>query len=224
MGLGLNVKITVPILSQNNGFTSYKEVELVVLKGIEGPVGNANITHSFTYKPPAQATINRFVQFESGINACINSGELVNRKLLELITLINRQHIYESVEVDYKKKSSKKVEELDFMGLRDEFSELLKKSRIVRQKLNITSNSQVKPLTSTLHRFIQDRNIYTHGKLAFAEDQDQFVIESKDPVGKQMHYSYLTQEIVQSFLSCTQPFVNIINEIKAIYPANPGPV
>jgi len=46
MGLGLNVKITTPVIWQNNGFTSYNEVELVELKGIEGDVSN-DITFLF---------------------------------------------------------------------------------------------------------------------------------------------------------------------------------
>ncbi len=155
--------------------------------------------------PLSEETIQIYHTFQNLINYCNNNAEALNNQLREFIlTIKNLNHTKENILAK------------DFMGLRDILSDFLKKNEIVKTHDLFNTTEKIKAITSVFHRYISDRNIYTHGVLKFRFPDKQFVmqyIENKRAVV----YAVLSTEILQSNLNVSNELRNILTELNTVY-------
>lgn len=99
--------------------------------------------------------------------------------------------------------SADKIYHLDFMGLRKELSDSLKRDEKLRGVFK--DNEEKNKYTKTFAAFIEDRNIYTHGDLHLRLDDGAMIIFYKLKTGE--FAGEINEEIIQSFFD-TCKFLN----------------
>jgi len=107
-----------------------------------------------------------YLKFQSIIGHCITNGEDINNQLRDLLLAIK--------ELNHSKED---ILKMDFMALRDVFSEFLDKYTDIHDESNFNSKNQRKGMTKLMFSFITDRNIYTHGVLRIQRPEEVFVID-----------------------------------------------
>lgn len=121
---------------------------------------------------------------------CIRMAENLNENLRSFLSQysdINNLHEKDTL---YK---------LDFMKLRDRFSEIVKKDQQFGHIDLLNSNPNKKNLTKTFTEFIEDRNIYTHGHLHICLNDGLILITYVDKKYNNHACCIVDGEIIQSF-------------------------
>jgi hypothetical protein len=140
------------------------------------------------FKPITKQIAEKFVNFQTIIGHCINNGEFVNNKLREFLLSIS--------EIE---RTKDELLSLDFMKLRDLFSEFLKKYKPFQDSNNFKTRQQQSAFTKLMFKFITDRNIYTHGMLWVFMPEENYIIDYIDKKkGKQR--AKITLEYYSPFL------------------------
>jgi len=101
-----------------------------------------------------------YLKFQSIIGHCITNSEAINNQLRDLLLSIR--------ELNH---SKEEIMKMDFMKLRDVFSDFLKSYTAIQNEPNF-SKDQIKALTRIMNQFITDRNIYTHCVLRIQRPED----------------------------------------------------
>jgi hypothetical protein len=105
---------------------------------------------------------------------------------------------------------------LDFMGLRDVFSDLLKNNIFLKNDEEFNTKTKLKDITSTFHRYISDRNKYTHGTLKLRFPDEMFVVQFIEN-RKVKVYAELNVDILKSNLSVSSELQRILTRMTKLY-------
>jgi len=155
--------------------------------------------------PLKDETIELYHSFQSLINHCNNNAEVLNNQLRDFVLTIKDLN-----------QTKEEIMAKDFMSLRDILSDFLKTNTIIKAQDLFNTREKIKAITSTFHRYISDRNIYTHGILKLRFPEKVFVmqyIENK----RITVYAELSIEILKSNLSVSEELANILAQINTIY-------
>lgn len=136
---------------------------------------------------PEQLEIRQYYILQTHINHCVNNGEAINRKLRELMQSVYAKNT----------QTRSDILKMDFMKLRDVFSEFLKAFKPLRGIEEYNSNQKIKKITKVMNQFIIDRNIYTHGQLALYRPGGTFLIEYLN--GQRPEFSEVNLQILDSY-------------------------
>jgi hypothetical protein len=146
-----------------------------------------------------------YLKFQSIITHCITNGEAINNQLRELLLNINEL-----------KQTKEEIMRLDFMALRGVFSDFLHSFTAIKREPNFNTKEQRKGLTTMMHKFITDRNIYTHGTLLIQRPEEIFVIdyieEKKDKVRCE-----ITLNVLESFLKISALLRDLLLQVGTCY-------
>ncbi|MFI5159062.1 MAG: hypothetical protein ACHQF4_09365 [Sphingobacteriales bacterium] len=149
--------------------------------------------------------VDSYHKFQGLINHCNNNAETLNSQLRDFLLTVKEL-----------KQSHEEIMAMDFMGLRDVFSDFLKKYSDLKNEKLFDTNAKVKEITSTFHRYISDRNIYTHGGLKLRFPDEIFVIqyiENKRVIVR----AELSNEILKSNLDVSNQLMKIITTVNNLY-------
>ena len=168
-------------------------------------------------KPPPQEWQNIILKYQTMINICANTGEIVNRTLVELLDkAMNAKYIPAGVR-PYELTKGTSTATMDFMSLRDEFSEFLK-TDFIRSQSRFDSKSKRKSITSPFNQFVLDRNLYTHGRLHLEVPALRALMQSRDNRTRQLFYAEINPQILQSFSQFGTDLLAIFQLIEDLYP------
>ncbi|MFT3844519.1 MAG: hypothetical protein QM725_05670 [Lacibacter sp.] len=148
-------------------------------------------------KQPPKEKMDDYLSMQTLIRICAENGEAVNRRLLKI-----NQNLIGAPLSDWSK-----IMKMDFMSLKDNFIEYIKKDQLIKTVDEYSSNAKMKPFRKNLDEFIIDRNIYTHGHLHLLDPDYSFVIEYINNVTKQKVYAKITTEVLVTY---NQLYVEII--------------
>lgn len=155
--------------------------------------------------PLTKEVAETYLKFQSIIGHCITNGEDINNQLRDLLLSIK--------ELNH---SNEDILKMDFMGLRDVFSDFLDKYIDIQSELNFNSKKQRKGLTKIMFSFITDRNIYTHGVLRIQRPEEVFVVDYIENKKEKARVE-VTLQVLDSFLQISDLIKNLLNEIGAFY-------
>lgn len=152
-----------------------------------------------------EGNINSYHNFQSLLNHCNNNAEALNNQLRDFVMTLKDL-----------KQTKEELMAMDFMGLRNLFSDFLKGYSEIHKEERFNTTGKIKDITSTFFRYITDRNIYTHGVLKLRFPDRIFVmqyIENK----KTKIYAELSLEILKSNLETSKELMSILGKINAHY-------
>lgn len=148
-----------------------------------------------------------YIKVQQFLNICANAGERINYKLLTLLPIMAP----ESRASDLLK--------LDFMKLRNEFSERFKKNLTYRLDVMYDSSEKINKITSTFYDFVLCRNYYTHGVLKVLLPTEKYYIEYIEE-GKEKITAEINQNILQSFLDTADDIAYVLDQIRSFHERN----
>jgi hypothetical protein len=146
-----------------------------------------------------------YIKFQSIITHCITNGETINNQLRDFLLTIK--------EVEHSKED---ILKMDFMALRGVFSDFLHGFTAIKREPNYDTKEKRQNLTRMMHRFITDRNIYTHGVLSIQRPEEIFVIDYIEEK-KSKERCKITLPILESFLQASIVIRNTLLEIGEFY-------
>jgi len=144
-------------------------------------------------------------KFQGLINHCNNNAETLNNQLRDFLLTVKEL-----------KQTQEEIMAIDFMGLRNIFSDFLKKYSEIKKIDELNTTEKIKNVTSTFYRYIQDRNIYIHGVLKLRFPKEKFVIQYVENK-KIKVYAELSVEILKSNLDVSNQLMKIITEVNNLY-------
>lgn len=153
--------------------------------------------------PLSEDLAETYLKFQSIIGHCITNGEDINNQLRDLILYIKEIN-----------RTNEEILKMDFMALRDLFSEFLDNCKFIHDESNFNSKNQRKVITRLMFAFITDRNIYTHGVLRIRRPEEIFVI---DYIANKKEKARVEVNIqtLESFLTISNLLKSLLNEIGA---------
>lgn len=142
--------------------------------------------------------LDKLTHLQRLVNTCINNAERIKEQALKANLTLFQKDI----------KGREEIMKMDFMKLKENFCDFLKKSSVKEFK-NLTN----KKIRRDFNDFIIDRNIYTHGiikLLAFPEDfqknilgemvlaerEYDFIIEYIDNIKRDKSFAFITKDII----------------------------
>ena len=155
--------------------------------------------------PLSKEVAEAYLNFQSIISHCIINGESINTQLRDLLILFK--------ELNYKKEE---ILKMDFMKLRDVFSEFIDKHHSLHNEPNLNTKKQRKDLTKLMFQFITDRNIYTHGTLRIQRPKEAFVIDYIENKKDKIRVN-VTLEILDSYLSISELLRQFLSQTSHFY-------
>jgi len=143
--------------------------------------------------------------FQSLVNHGNNMAETLNNRLRDFLMSVKEI-----------KPSKEDLMAMDFMTLRGVFSDFLHGYNDIKQEENFNDKEKRKNITSTFHKYIEDRNIYTHGTLKLRRPDETFVIQF---ILQRKHklYAEVSVEILKSNLAVGKWLLGIVAEINKFY-------
>ncbi len=154
--------------------------------------------------PLTKEVAERYLKFQSILGHCITNSEAINNQLRDLLLSIKEL-----------KHSKEEIMKMDFMNLRDVFSDFLKSYTAIQSEPNFRKD-QIKALTKIMNQFITDRNIYTHGVLRIQRPDNIFVIDYIEGKKEKARVE-VTLEILDSFLQIADLMRSLLNQIVSFY-------
>ena len=128
---------------------------------------------------------------------CSQLGEILNQKLLSFL-------------IQYFPDSRKnELMDKDFMNLRNEFREIIKKDERFYDVTRLQTANSRKTIRRHFTNFIEDRNIYTHGSLQYRTNDSKVLIKYIDKPNKEFTYSEISLDIMNSY----EELYNLLNKI-----------
>lgn len=146
-----------------------------------------------------------YLKFQSIIGHCITNGEDINNQLREFLLAIEELN-----------STKEDILKMDFMTLRDVFSNFLDNYPDIHTESNFNSKNQMKGMTKLMFSFITDRNIYTHGVLRIQRPEDVFVIDYIENKKEKARVE-VTLQVLESFLQISDLLKSLLNEIGSFY-------
>lgn len=146
-------------------------------------------------------------EIKSTIGRCSQIGELLFAKLKRVNSNFKSQGIYNDIFDPIKEKYNK----LDFMGHRDVLSKILKSNKSAGL-INETKKYNLKSVTTSFHKFILDRNKYTHGELMSWYPERKTILEYENEA-RQPEYGEVNKDILNSYISCYKDLDEFLNLI-----------
>jgi hypothetical protein len=151
--------------------------------------------------PPDLKTVKRFMSMKQYVQICADTAEEVKDQLvalnLSLVPLTQQEQL--------------DVLKMDFLKLKDRFVDFVKKDTKIKTVEKFSSNQKFKEFRKDFESFIQDRNIYTHGRLTIRFPEQDFVIYH---IGKNQAfplYSIVTIEILSSYCQFYFRIIELFN-------------
>ncbi len=155
--------------------------------------------------PLTKEVAETYLKFQSIIGHCITNGEDINNQLRDLILAIKEIN-----------STKEEILKLDFMALRDLFSEFLDNYKDIHNESNFNSKNQRKGMTKLFFAFITDRNIYTHGVLRIQRPEEVFVIDYIENKKEKARVEVSIQAL-ESFLTISDLLKSLLTEIGTFY-------
>lgn len=154
--------------------------------------------------PPTESELLQYHTLQTHINHCINNGETINFELRSLLmTAFAKKPVDKSL-----------ISEMDFMNLRDKFSEFIKSFQPLKAIEPYKNKKELKKITKTFTQFILDRNIYTHGQLVFNDADRTYYMQYLK--GTKEAYAQINQEILNSYnqvYTQLHSFLRLVNRL-----------
>jgi hypothetical protein len=151
-------------------------------------------------KPTIQHQYQNYNRVRQFINICANTGEAVDDTLLSVL-----EKAYPERKADLAK--------LDFTKRRDEFSNLIKKSDLIKTLPEFDSSTKRKEITTTFTQFVKLRNYYTHGKLILKYDTEIYYVQIIDkPTGIKTTHG-IDRNILTSFIETGAELIRLLTLI-----------
>jgi hypothetical protein len=135
-------------------------------------------------------------EVKSTIGQCSQIGELLFAKLKSVNLTFKNSELYN----DIFEPLNDKYYKLDFMGHRDILSKILKANKSANLKV-VTDTYYLKSVTSSFHKFILDRNKYTHGELLSWYPERKTILEYENET-RQTEYGEVNKDILNSYIIC----------------------
>jgi hypothetical protein len=154
---------------------------------------------------PSNAKLQTHFALQSLMNHCINAAESVHDMLRTYILMTHSNSLEDQI----------RLAKTDFMGLRNLLSKHIKKYICIKLIEGYEMAKQISELTSILHQYISDRNIYTHGQLGYDVKKEIFCIKFFN--GKCDDYAEVNIEIVNSFLEVTKELRSFLKVVKTMH-------
>ncbi|MHB8208711.1 hypothetical protein [Mucilaginibacter sp.] len=163
-------------------------------------MGEKATMHVPDLTPKIQSQFENYNKVRYFLNICANTGEAVDDSLLQLLE---------------KMLPEKKVEfaKMDFSKRRDEFSDLIKKSEVVKKLSEFDSSSKRKAITTTFAQFVKFRNYYTHGKLILKYESEQYYIQLIEKSTGIKTICGIDRNILTSFLNTGTELIRLMSII-----------
>jgi hypothetical protein len=155
--------------------------------------------------PLTKEVAETYLKFQSIIGHCITNGEDINNQLRDLLLSIKELN-----------RSNEDIMKLDFMALRDVFSDFMETYTDIHSESNFNSKKQRKGMTKIMFSFITDRNIYTHGVLRIQRPEEVFVIDYIENKKEKARVE-VTLQALDSFLQISNLIKTLLNEIGNFY-------
>ena len=147
--------------------------------------------------------INEYEAFKTRIGRCVSNAEILKDQVLQINLLLFTKY----------SDDNKRINMLDFMKLKDNFCDFLKKHPQYKHLAN-------KQLRRDFNQFIIDRNIYTHGQLKIRQRDNQFIIDYIDNHSKIKTYAIVTEEILSSYQQTYLELKNLTRVFIELYNNN----
>ena len=155
--------------------------------------------------PLTKEVAETYFKFQSIIMHCITNGEAINNQLRDL--LLNIKEL---------KHNNEDILKMDFMALRGVFSDFFHRYTAIKNEPSFSTKEQRDVLTKVMHRFITDRNIYTHGVLRLQRPEEIFVIDYIEEKKAKVRCE-INLDILESFLKISDLLRNILIEVGTFY-------
>jgi hypothetical protein len=155
--------------------------------------------------PMTDDIIESYHAFQSLINHANNLAETLNNRLRDFLLTIKELTL-----------SQEELMRMDFMTLRGIFSDFFHSYRQIKQQENFSDKEKRKNITSTFYKYIEDRNIYTHGTLKLRRPDEVFVIQF---IFQRKHklYAEVNADILKSNLAVGKWLIMLVSEISNFY-------
>lgn len=146
-------------------------------------------------------------EIKSIIGQCSQIGELLFAKLKEVNLNFKNSSLYNEVFEPI----NDKYQKLDFMAHRDILSKIVKTNKSEELK-SIIEKYNLKSVTTAFHKFILDRNKYTHGELLSWYPEKKTILEYENET-RQTEYGEVNKEILNSYIICYKELDEFLNQI-----------
>lgn len=155
--------------------------------------------------PMTDEILAAYHSFQSLMNHANNIAETLNNRLRDFLMTVKEIKV-----------SKEDLMAMDFMTLRGVFSDFLNGYTAIKQEANFDTKEKRKNITSTFFKYIEDRNIYTHGTLKLRRPDETFVIQF---ILHRKHklYAEVSADILKSNLAVGKWLLGIISEINRFY-------
>lgn len=152
-------------------------------------IGANAVTMAVNTSRITQEQFKDFIGMQTLIKTCSDNAEEIKDAILSINYKI----------LDKAKFDRDTITKMDFMKLKDNFMEFLKKDRLIKTIPEYSSNQKLKPFRQDLNNFVLLRNIYTHGLLNFLQPKSDLVLEYIDIQTRKKQYAYVSFEILKSY-------------------------
>jgi hypothetical protein len=156
---------------------------------------------------------------EVTLGLCSRLGERLFQELISLNDSLKKLPVAQKYLAKTKEDGTPKIvyEKMDFMRHRDLLSEILK-SKELEGKKELENLYSLPDVRKTLHKFVEDRNKYTHGILHYNARMKITVLEFKENNnGKVLDiYARLDQSILVSYINCYNFLSSFLEKIKEL--------
>lgn len=153
---------------------------------------------------PTLEQANEYHAMQSLIKACVDNAEDINDRIRSMV-------------ISYAKRTDEEKEKLikmDFMNLKGEFMDILRKDTLFRSIEEYNSNQKLKPFSKSFNNFILDRNKYTHGQLYIHRETLEYILEYIE--GKVPSFAVVRKEILVSYNNFYKEILKVISAFNLI--------
>lgn len=154
-----------------------------------------------------EQTVKMLYEIKSTIGQCSQIGELLFAKLKDVNSNFKNSGLYD----DIFEPVNEKYHKLDFMAHRDIISKIVKSNKSENLK-SITDIYNLKSVTTSFHKFILDRNKYTHGELLSWYPERKTILEYENET-RQTEYGEVNKDILNSYIVCYKELNEFLNQI-----------
>lgn len=154
-----------------------------------------------------EQTVKMLYEIKSTIGQCSQIGELLFAKLKHVNSNFKNSGLYD----DIFEPVNEKYHKLDFMAHRDIISKIIKTNKSENLK-SITDTYNLKSVTTSFHKFIIDRNKYTHGELLSWYPERKTILEYENET-RQTEYGEVNKDILNSYIVCYKELNEFLNQI-----------
>lgn len=154
-----------------------------------------------------EQTVNSLHEIKSTIGQCSQIGELLFAKLKQVNLTFKNSGVYN----DIFEPLNDKYHRLDFMAHRDIISKIVKANKSDDLKA-ITETYDLKSVTTSFHKFILDRNKYTHGELLSWYPERKTILEYENET-RLTEFGEVNKDILNSYIVCYKELNEFLTQI-----------